>query len=89
MRITTDRKAAQASPSNRHEARKQIRSNACVARLFDDSSIEDGEQWITDTINEWVDELAHDLEAGAIEQEDYAPGSGGYNDMMFGDSPDY
>ena len=59
MRITTDRKAALADTSNRMEAGKQIQKEHGF-----EIDLDDFEQWIDDLINEWVDELAHDLQRG-------------------------
>ena len=60
MRITTDRKAALANPSNRYHAFEQLKWTVDML----DVSIDDREQWIDDVINEWVDELKSDLDRG-------------------------
>jgi len=59
MRITTDRKAALADASNRAEAMRQMLTGN--PHILKGVSIEDTAQWIDDIINDWVDELRHDL----------------------------
>ena len=68
MRITTDRKAALADASNRQEARRQVirRDADLLAEMTPDEREANLSQWIDDVINDWVDELKHDLESGAI-----------------------
>ena len=64
MRITTNRKAALGDRTNRAEALSQLRRDDKDFLIL--MSADDVEQSIDDVINEWVDELKHDLESGLI-----------------------
>lgn len=66
MRITKSRAAAVADIRNREEAAKVIERD--TPDLWREADFDTRVQWVDDLINEWVDELEHDLETGAYDE---------------------